>query len=106
LCITIVRQKKKEEARSGIFDKAIHDFTNAITINPRYELAYLNRGLTFQLMGAYDRAAEDLSKAILLNRSNAEAYVNRGHAFLKKGTTRPAFSDFQMACALGMCIRE
>ena len=44
----------------GELDDAIHNYTKAIWLNPRYSKAYLNRGVALSMQGRYDEAEIDL----------------------------------------------
>ena len=87
--------------RKGQTDKAIEDFSKALLINPKLDMAYNNRGTAYYLQGQYDKAFGDFSSAIKLNPNNAEAYINRGYVYLKKGDTASAAYDLQRGCHLG-----
>jgi tetratricopeptide (TPR) repeat protein len=47
----------------GQHDQAITDYTKALEIDPRYDIAYNNRAVAFFTKKAYDRAWEDVRKA-------------------------------------------
>jgi protein O-mannosyl-transferase len=87
--------------KSNQLDLSINDFSNAISISPRFDLAYNNRGAAYFLEGNYDKAFESLNKAIELNKNNAEAYINRAYVYLKTDNTALAIPDLQEGCALG-----
>jgi tetratricopeptide (TPR) repeat protein len=75
----------------------------AIEINPKYAMAYYNRGIPHSNKGQYDKAIADYTKAIELNPKYAGAYVNRGYVFNKIGQKEKACSDWKRACQLGDC---
>ena len=76
------------------YDKAISHFTQAIEINPKLALAYINRGLCYDEKGQHDEAISDYIKAINLNPNSAWAYENRGVSHRKKGQYDKAIADF------------
>lgn len=55
----------------GYFADAISDFTKAIALNGNYAEAYLNRGLTYYLLGQQDKACMDINESTNLGLKNA-----------------------------------
>ncbi len=94
---------------------AIDFYTKAIDLNPEYELAYFNRGMTY-----YNRAVErglaynniheycsamaDFTIAVELNPTDGENYYNRGLAELELGQKENAYADFSKAGELGYVL--
>jgi len=56
-----------ELAQSGKVEEARAEFLEAIKINPRYALAYLNRGLSRLAQGSEDEAERDFHRCIELD---------------------------------------
>ena len=52
--------------------------TEAIRLDPQMDVAYMNRGRSYNGMGDYNKAILDLTEAVRLNPQNAKAYCNRG----------------------------
>ena len=48
------------------YAKAISDFTEAITLDPNYALAYCNRGMAYEKQRNFDKAISDYDEAIRL----------------------------------------
>ncbi|MDP1758576.1 MAG: tetratricopeptide repeat protein, partial [Thermodesulfovibrionales bacterium] len=46
----------------GDFDKAIPDYTKAISIDPKYSEAYFNRGQAYYKKEKYEEAIKDYTK--------------------------------------------
>ncbi|UCH19601.1 MAG: tetratricopeptide repeat protein, partial [Deltaproteobacteria bacterium] len=92
-------------AKKGQYDKAISDCKKAIEINPRFVLAYNNRGFAYsEGKGQYDKAISDFDKAIEINPRFAPAYNNRGFVYMVRlENKKKACSDWKRACELGMC---
>jgi tetratricopeptide (TPR) repeat protein len=95
------------------FDRGIADYTEAIRLNPKYRLAYHNRGdlnmakywTTYRNRGDinmvkfnYEQAIADFSEAIKL-APDADTYKSRGEMYLGKGDFNNAVADFTEAIA-------
>jgi tetratricopeptide (TPR) repeat protein len=48
----------------GNYEKAIIDFSEAISLGPSYALAYINRGGAWAQIGDYEKALADLTMSI------------------------------------------
>ncbi len=86
--------------KAGKFERAIDDYTSAISRFPLYYEAFFSRGTTYARMGRYDIAIEDYTRAISLKPSSYEAYTNRGIANKNIGRRAEAVADFSKAIAL------
>jgi len=84
----------------GLTDKAIDDFTRAISIDHRYARAYCGRGIAFKRKGLVDIALVDFSKAIALNPRYVEPRWRRGQAYLDTGSYDRAVRDALRAIQL------
>jgi len=73
---------------------------NSANTNPRYSVAYLNRGNARSDAGDIDGALSDYSKAIELKTDKAEAYNNRGLIFAMKNDFEAAEVDFTKALSI------
>jgi tetratricopeptide (TPR) repeat protein len=66
-------------------ERAIHDFTEAINLNPKLAAAFLNRGyLYYAIKFDSDRALDDLNEAVRLNPEDAEAFDLRAVIYASK----------------------
>ncbi|MTJ11156.1 tetratricopeptide repeat protein [Anabaena sp. UHCC 0187] len=83
-----------------LYDEAIADYTQAITINPQFAIAYSNRGLNYGKQGKIDLEIADYTQAIVINPQLADAFNNRGIVYGKQGKTELAISDFNQAIAI------
>ena len=83
--------------QSGDYQGAIDHYTKALDRNPRFAIAYNNRGVAYYENGDYQRAIQDYTRAIDLNPNFAYAYCNRGEAWLHLGEWERAKADFNIA---------
>ncbi|MEJ0064567.1 MAG: tetratricopeptide repeat protein [Caulobacteraceae bacterium] len=86
--------------KSGEFDRAMHDFSEAIRLKPNSAEAYANRGNIYFHQGQYDRAAADYDQAIRFDPKLAAAYANRGSAHFHKREFNRAIEDYEAALRL------
>jgi len=86
--------------KAGNAERAIDDYTRAISLFPSYYEAFFSRGTAYERLGRLDRALADYSKAISLKPSSYEAYTNRGLVNKKLGRRSEAIADFGRAVAL------
>ena len=70
----------KARIRLNQFGKARENFNKAIELNPRFVLAYSDRGIIWKEKREYDKAIADFTKAIELNPRFVQAYGGRGFA--------------------------
>ena len=82
------------------YEKAIGDYSNAIRLDPKYTLAYINRGVSYFHTAEYDKAIADYTAAIRLNPLDADAYYNRGLSYKSKGKLRKAKADLPKPASL------
>jgi tetratricopeptide (TPR) repeat protein len=59
-------------------EKAVEMFNKAISLNPKYEKAYFNKGYILAELGKFDKAVETYEKLIAINPNNATYYFNAG----------------------------
>ena len=82
------------------YDGAIAKYKKAIELDPKYALAYYNRGIAYSDLGQLERAIEDYDKAIELNPKYAAAYYNLGLAYRDSGQPDQAIEAFQQVVEL------
>jgi tetratricopeptide (TPR) repeat protein len=81
------------KADSGDRDGAMADFTEAIRLDPKFALAYNNRGWIKANRGDRDGAIADYTEAIRLDPNYPKAYANRAIARDQLGDKRGASED-------------
>ena len=84
----------------GDNDRAIADFNQAITRDPKSANTYNNRGIAYQLNGDNARAIDDFNQVIRLAPKLAEPYNNRGEAYKSNGDFDKAIADLTEAITL------
>ena len=79
------------------YNEAIANYNQAIEINPKYELAFYDRGLAYIAKGEYTAAIKDCDEVIKFNPNYIDAYISRGsiRRFLKEYNT--AIEDYNEA---------
>ena len=78
-------------------EKALEDFTTAISLKEDYMEAYYSRASVYYQRGNYANAIKDFSKVIDLRPELMEPWYARGIAHHKAGQHRLAVDDFSQA---------
>jgi tetratricopeptide (TPR) repeat protein len=81
-------------------DKAMDGYTKAISLNPKYALAYNNRGWLHEQRGERADAFQDYGRAIENDPSLAIAYTNRGSIYRVDKKYDKALEDYKAAVQL------
>lgn len=89
-------QRGWEFFRKSQFQKAIHEFSQAIALDPDYPQIYLDRGIVYRAAGNYAASLKDISMQIELDPFGA-AYHERGLTYLAMGESQKALEDFNQA---------
>jgi len=82
-------------------EEALRAFAKSIHIDPAYQRAYLNRGITYDRVGNLQQAIDDYSKAIELAPGDAKVYYVRGLAHKRIGMDDEAMDDLHKAALMG-----
>ena len=80
--------------KSGNYDEALKYYNQAIAINPKNALAYIDRGNARSKLGDNEGAIKYYNQAIAINPKNAIAYDSRGLARKEIGDKAGAASDY------------
>ena len=86
--------------QKGIFDKTLADYNKAIELDPKYAVAYNNRGMLHYYARAFDKAFVDFDKAVELNQQIFVAYNFRGLLYFQKKDYKKAIADYNKAIEL------
>jgi tetratricopeptide (TPR) repeat protein len=81
-------------------DKALADYSKAISLKPDYASAFCHRGIAYEHKGEHDLALADFSKVITINHDHIDGYRNRGITYERKGEYDLALADFNKAISL------
>jgi tetratricopeptide (TPR) repeat protein len=90
----------KQAALKDDLDRAVHDFSEAIRIDPKYPDSYLERGKIYFKLGETERAIADYSAALAHDPQHAAAFRARGMAHLYSGKNDLALADLSKAIEL------
>jgi tetratricopeptide (TPR) repeat protein len=88
---------------SGVRDdyvEAIAAYSEAIKFDPKYPIAYNNRGVAYFKTGDNDHAIADYTETIKLNPKVASPYSNRGRAWRANGDNDHAIADYTKAISI------
>lgn len=66
--------------RLGQYSNAITSYTQALKLDPNYELAQLNRAIAYRDLGEYQAAVDDYSSLLASNPYRYDLYLARGNA--------------------------
>ena len=82
-------------AVQGQYETALADFGRAIRRNPKFAMAYYNRGLIYYVvLGQTEKAVSDFTKVIEIAPDFIDGYMNRGEIYIRTGEYEKATSDF------------
>lgn len=83
--------------KEGDYRDAIKAYSQAISKDPSYSMAYVNRGRAYADLKEYNRAVESFNDAIRVEPGDAEHYYNTGRAYLKLDEFEQAASFLELA---------
>jgi tetratricopeptide (TPR) repeat protein len=84
----------------GDHERAISDYTGALTLFPRSAWFLASRCWAYSRQGDTSRAIEDCNEAIRLRPTLAQSYTNRGAVREILGNPRQAAADYRMALSV------
>jgi tetratricopeptide (TPR) repeat protein len=93
--------RANEKSDRGDIAGALADLNQAIVINPKYDIAYNNRGLIQYKQNNWSQALADYNQAISINPKNDSSLNNRGLLKIEKTNDYPgALADLNQAIAI------
>ena len=85
----------------GNLEEAIENYSKAISFNPEYATAYLNRSSAYLGQFKWDLALADINKAIELDpKISGKAYYNRAGIYNLRNQWDKALADYKIATEL------
>ena len=99
-------QRSKSARSSMIYgsqtplDEALHSYEQAIELNPRYDSAWLNKGVILRKLGRTEEALACYDKVLSLNPQSSVAWHNKGVALRKLGRPHDELQCYDRAVAL------
>jgi tetratricopeptide (TPR) repeat protein len=94
------KNRGSANAEIGRQDEAIADFTQAISLNPNYAIAFAGRAEAKLAKGDFDGAIADDTETLRVKANYPVAFVSRGYGYLVKGDFDHAIADFTEAIRL------
>jgi tetratricopeptide (TPR) repeat protein len=89
----VVLKRADDFRKTGQFDRAIAEATEAIKLNSKNAVSYWVRGAAYVGRSDYDQAIADLTRAVTLDPKYAAAYSWRAAAWKAKGDDDRALYD-------------
>ena len=84
----------------GKYILAVHDFTEAISIDPNIPNTFNIRGFAYHHLGEYELAARDYHAEIVLDENFAPAYANLGYNYRSLGLHEDAIAEYNNAISI------
>jgi len=85
----------------GMFDKALADYDEALTITPDFPLALNNRAWSYYKLGRPADGIGDVERALQLSPGSPYALDTRAHIRQSMGDANAAFGDYDLAMRAG-----
>ena len=98
--ITTLLENANLKLQQKDLDGAIEDYTNILTLDPKNDLAYQNRGFSYGLLKKYTEAMSDINNAIEINPYNSFAFYLKGLIKQDLQDNRGAIFDFSKSIEL------
>lgn len=96
----------KAIADAGNVSEALRYYNRAIEMNPRFFIAYENRGNAKAKLGDYGGAIADYEETLRINPYHADGHYNLGNALAHEGKMREAVAQFKEAVRIRPRVAE
>lgn len=96
----IQRNLARRYEKEGDLQTALIHYTRAITLNPQFASARVNRGDVYSDLGLLEKAFADYDSALSIDSENVAAYCSRGTLYDSMGDYHKAVADYNQAIAL------
>ena len=93
-------QSRSRLRKEGRDERAIKDFSEAITLDPSDPDSFRSRGSAYDDQERYDLALSDYEQSLKLDPKNALTLIDRGVTFSNTGEPEKAIKDFDAAIVL------
>ncbi len=93
-------QKGMYQHRQKDYANAIRSFTEALRLSPLSAEVLIQRGFSYEKVGALQEASDDYSAAIRLDPRAVKAYSNRGNVHFRRQDYSAALKDYNRTLVL------
>ena len=84
----------------GSHQRALKDFSSAISYDPESDRGYANRGLCYRVLKRYERALQDFNQALQINPSRSDSYFGRAQTCYDMQQYDQALEDCEKALGI------
>jgi putative GTP pyrophosphokinase len=81
----------------GSHQRALKDFSSAISYDPEGDRGYANRGLCYRVMKKYEKALKDFDQALIINPNRPDSYFGRAQTHYDMQQFELALADCEKA---------
>jgi ppGpp synthetase/RelA/SpoT-type nucleotidyltranferase len=82
---------------TGSHQRALKDFSKAISYDPEGDRGYANRGLCYRVMKKYEKALKDFDQALSINSNRPDSYFGRAQTHYDMQQFEMALADCEKA---------
>ena len=87
-------------AHNHEYEAAVRDFTQALAVDPKMAVGYMNRGYVYNDMRLASKAEADFREALKLNPQYGEARLGLAYALVQLRRPTPALKEAELAMRL------